>query len=123
MASRAGRKAETEAVADPLVFDRVHLARYTMDSVDLEREIIQLFLAQLPETLAMIGAAVEAAEWKLATHSLKGSAAAVGAHRINQLAEALEQFGARATPERDALLRDLGHAVNEFRNLVARIYS
>ena len=123
MASRAGRKPEMDAVADPLVFDRVHLARYTMDSIDLEREIIQLFLAQLPETLAMIGAAVEAAEWKLATHSLKGSAAAVGAHRINRLAEALERFGAGATPERDALICDLDHAVGEFRDLVARIYS
>lgn len=123
MASRAGRKPETDAVADPMVFDRVHLARYTMDSIELEREIIQLFLAQLPETLAMISAAVEAAEWKLATHSLKGSAAAVGAHRINRLAEALEQSGAGPTPERDALIRDLDHAVGEFRAFVARIYS
>lgn len=123
MASRAGRKPETDAVADPLVFDRVHLARYTMDCIDLEREIIQLFLAQLPETLAMIGAAVEAAEWKLATHSLKGSAAAVGAHRINRLAEALERFGVEAAPEKDAMIRDLDQAVGEFRDLVARIYS
>ena len=123
MASRAGRKPETDAVADPLVFDRVHLARYTMDSIDLEREIIQLFLAQLPETLAMIGAAVEAAEWKLATHSLKGSAAAVGAHRINRLAEALERFGVEAEPQKDAMIRDLDQAVGEFRDLVARIYS
>lgn len=123
MASRAERKPGMEAMADPQVFDRVHLARYTMDSVELEREIVQLFLAQLPETLATIGAALQTTDWKLATHSLKGSAAAVGAHRINRLAEDLERLGVDAVPERNALIRDLDCAVAEFRDLVTRLYS
>ena len=34
-----------------LIFDRAQLARYTMDSTDLEREIVGLFVAQLPSIL------------------------------------------------------------------------
>ena len=41
----------------PVVFDRAHLSHYTMQSVDLEREIINLFLQQLPSTVEMIASA------------------------------------------------------------------
>jgi HPt (histidine-containing phosphotransfer) domain-containing protein len=72
------------------VFDRAHLARYTMDSADLEREIIGLFLLQLPSTIEMIEAASTQADWKLATHTLKGAAASIGAKRIQTIAIELE---------------------------------
>ncbi|NJM28961.1 MAG: hypothetical protein HC855_01415 [Rhizobiales bacterium] len=56
------------------VFDQEHLARYTMASVDLEREIVGLFLNQLPDLLSHLKAPADAKEWKLFTHTLKGSA-------------------------------------------------
>ena len=75
-ATTAGpRKAKT---AVP-VFDREHLARYTLDSPDLEREIVGLFVAQLPSILDHLFAAKSCEEWRFATHTLKGSAQAVGA--------------------------------------------
>ena len=90
MAMRGKRRQATSPEAGATVFDRAHLVRYTMESPELEREIIALFLAQLPSTMAMLREAGSAPAWKLATHTLKGSAAAVGAKRINQLASDLE---------------------------------
>ena len=48
-----------------------------------EAEVVGLFLGQLPATLALIEAAETAADWKLATHTLKGSAASIGARRLS----------------------------------------
>ena len=39
---------QLRAEAAPEVFDRAHLSHYTMQNADLEREIIGLFLMQLP---------------------------------------------------------------------------
>ena len=107
----------------PEVFDRAHLARYTMDSIDLEKEIVGLFLTQLPETLAMIRNATEARDWKLATHSLKGAAAAVGARRIGAVAAQLEQVSVDDHEPRFLLTQDLAAAAAEFRALAERIYA
>lgn len=74
----------------PEVFDRAHLSRYTMDSADLEREILGLFLLQLPSTIESIEKAETAADWKLATHTLKGAAASIGAKRLQAIAIELE---------------------------------
>src|SRR5690349_15957762 len=92
MAARNGKKLAGGRSMSPEVFDRSLLRRYTMDSYELEREVIKLFLDQLPVTLAMLKNVTSQADWKLATHTLKGSAAAVGATRINRLAFELEQI-------------------------------
>jgi HPt (histidine-containing phosphotransfer) domain-containing protein len=91
MTERKDWPVEQTAVSQTPVLDRAHLARYTMDNPDLEREIIGLFLRQLPESLAMLRGAGSQADWKLAAHTIKGSAAAVGAGEINRLAALLEQ--------------------------------
>lgn len=84
------RKAAPPEEETAVVLDRVHLARYTMENAELEREIVALFLEQLPSTLNLLKAASSAADWKLAAHTLKGSAAAVGAMEINRVAVELE---------------------------------
>lgn len=108
---------------EPEVFDQAHLARYTMNSADLEREIIGLFLVQLPDTVAMIEAAETAADWRLATHTLKGSAMAVGARRLIAVAAELEKavvgFDAAV---KSTLMRMLHGAVAEFQDTVRRAY-
>jgi HPt (histidine-containing phosphotransfer) domain-containing protein len=114
---------ESERLAAPSeVFDRAHLARYTMDSAELEREIIELFLVQLPATVDMIEEAKTAAEWKLATHTLKGAAAAIGAWRIHTAASGLEDVkvdaGARVKRRH---MSALDAAVTEFRAVVRQI--
>jgi HPt (histidine-containing phosphotransfer) domain-containing protein len=105
------------------VFDQAHLARYTMNSIELEREIIGLFLVQLPATVDMIEEAETAAEWKLATHTLKGAAAAVGAKRLEAIAIELESIKVDSDVNvKLLLLESLGNAVVEFRDAMRHVY-
>ena len=109
--------------AEPDAFDRAHLDHYTMQNQELAAEVLSLFLAQLPLTLQLIEVAGATEEWKFATHALKGSAAAVGAWRLHQLATDLE---AMAFPS-DANVRllriqALKAAVAEFRRVARGAY-
>lgn len=83
------------------VFDRQHLASYTLGDAGLERELLQLFMAQIEQSLGNLKSASSASEWKLASHTLKGSAAAMGASQINRLAAALEGRGFTGKPSAD----------------------
>ncbi len=78
--------------ADSAVFDRLGLEHNTMHDQRLAVEVLGLFLAQLPATLALLDEARTAAEWKFAAHTLKGSAAAVGAQKLQNLAACLEML-------------------------------
>jgi HPt (histidine-containing phosphotransfer) domain-containing protein len=105
-------------------FDRPHLARYTMDNADLEKEIIGLFLQQLPSIVAMLEQADSAAQWKMAAHTLKGSAAAVGATAIHACAVKLE--GHAPIPSvnvKGNLLAELRVIVERFHAVIGSIYS
>ncbi len=118
-----GKPKTPDAAAGKAILDRAHLAHYTMNSPELEREIIALFLQQLPATVALLKTASCHADWKLATHTLKGSAAAIGAALINELATELEKY----QPNVDVniiydLLLALDKAVAQFHRAVARIY-
>jgi HPt (histidine-containing phosphotransfer) domain-containing protein len=117
-----GRRAAA-APGSAEVFDQAHLARYTMENPALEREIVGLFLQQLPATLDMLKKAETAAEWRLAAHTLKGSAAAVGATRINALAVRLERCGFAANAAVKAgTIAAVEAAIAEFTARVGRIY-
>lgn len=75
--------------------DHAHLARYTLGDRALEVEVLELFVGEAPRTLARLRAACEAEhvpqkEWQLASHTLKGSARAVGAWKVADHAEAAE---------------------------------
>jgi len=100
----ASIEAVTEGVA---ALDREHLSHYTMGNEELAAEVVGLFLVQMPSILAMLRSATSSADWKLATHTLKGSAMAVGAMRIAQIAGALEELdfadGAARQPLVDVL--------------------
>ncbi len=81
-----------------------HLAQYTMDSPELEREIVGLFVAQLPAILDRLQNVNSRADWRIATHTLKGSALAIGACKIGDLAKKLEPVN---SPEQDAKRKKL----------------
>ena len=122
MAQVAARKlARTKTV--PVIFDRSHLAQYTMDSPDLEREIVGLFVAQLPAILERLQNGESRDDWRIATHTLKGSALAIGACKIGDLAKKLEPVN---IPEQKArrkkLLSGLVRAVNEFDKMARQLY-
>lgn len=73
---------------DPV--DLKHLRRYTLGEEDLEREVLGLFLEQLPRSLAALATASTDGEWRMAAHALKGSGRAVGAWRVAKFAEEAE---------------------------------
>ena len=107
----------------PVTFDRSHLAQYTMESPELEREIVGLFVAQLPAILDRLQNGGSRADWRIATHTLKGSALAIGACKIGDLAKKLEPVN---SPGQDAkrkkLLSGLIRAVNEFDEMARQLY-
>lgn len=105
------------------VFDRAHLAHYTMNDEILEREVVGLFLTQLNVTIDMIETAGTAAEWRLWTHTLKGAAAAIGAFRLQSVALALEN--AAFDPDQGdprPQLDPLAEAVAELRQHLAETF-
>ncbi|MGO4683644.1 Hpt domain-containing protein [Hyphomicrobium sp. 2TAF46] len=81
---------ENRGSTNELPIDLAHLRRYTLGDKALEDEVLRLFLAQLPETLAALRAAATERDWKIAAHTLKGSSRAVGAWRIASLAQEAE---------------------------------
>jgi HPt (histidine-containing phosphotransfer) domain-containing protein len=100
------------AGAEPI--DRTHLARYSLGSPTLEREILGLFLAQLPLSIEQLRFAATDREWQIAAHTIKGSARAVGAWQVARLAlEAEQSSGAADEGERDRLLSAMEAACDE----------
>ena len=77
-------------MADQQILDRDHLARYTLGDAALEQEVLGLFIGQMPETVAMLRGSGSPRAWILAAHTIKGSARAVGAWRLADVAERAE---------------------------------
>jgi HPt (histidine-containing phosphotransfer) domain-containing protein len=71
--------------------DLQHLRRYTMGDIKLEKEVLELFLGQLPVTIKALSEATSERDWQIAAHTLKGSGSAVGAWRVARLAEHAER--------------------------------
>ena len=71
--------------------DLKHLRRYTMGDAALEKEVLELFLGQLPQTIKALSEAATDRDWRIAAHTLKGSGRVVGAWRVARLAELAER--------------------------------
>lgn len=70
--------------------DHVHLERMTLGDRSLEREVLEIFVRQTALTLQRIAGATPA-RTAAAAHTLKGSARGIGAWRVAEAAERLEQ--------------------------------
>ena len=86
------RQTAPSAAAEAEVFDQHHLHRHSMQDQALAAEVLGLFLSQLPAMLEALASAADRAQWSFATHTMKGSAALVGAHRLHGLALDLEKM-------------------------------
>lgn len=103
--------------------DLKHLRRYTMGDVSLEREVMQLFLAQLPKTIAALSGAVNDHEWRIAAHTLKGSGRAIGAWRIARLAEQAERLaGVKNRAAHVDVINRIEDAVTEAEGFITETY-
>ena len=115
-----------EAPAEVLQVDPVdikHLRRYTLGDQDLEREVLTLFLNQLPSTISALGGAISERDWMIAAHTLKGSGRAVGAWRIARIAEQAERSDFNDRPELIAqTMTLLEEAAEEARSFITASY-
>jgi HPt (histidine-containing phosphotransfer) domain-containing protein len=74
---------------EPPVIDEDHLGRMTLGDRSLEREVLEIFVRQTTIMLGRIAGAHPALA-AAAAHTLKGSARGIGAWRVAQAAERLE---------------------------------
>jgi HPt (histidine-containing phosphotransfer) domain-containing protein len=72
------------------VIDEEHLGRMTLGDVSLEREVLEIFVRQIALMLKRIES-VDPMVAAAAAHTLKGSARGIGAWRLAQAAERLEE--------------------------------
>jgi HPt (histidine-containing phosphotransfer) domain-containing protein len=113
------------AVADPPpaaapAIDEAHLRSMTYGDKGLEHELLQLFDRQAEILVARMRTSDPAAAATLA-HTLKGSAAGIGAGGVMQAAQAAEIAAARSPAELDAALDRLARAVADARTEIAAL--
>jgi HPt (histidine-containing phosphotransfer) domain-containing protein len=96
--------------------DIAHLSRHTAGDRRLGREVLGVFRAQANEYLAALEEAVDEDAWRMAAHTLKGAAGAIGAHRVAELAAAAEEADLQTS--RAGFLSDLRRAVGEARRFI-----
>jgi HPt (histidine-containing phosphotransfer) domain-containing protein len=106
----------TARASDIVPLDLDHLARMTGGEKALEREVLELFLTQTGRIMATL--ADDPARAATLSHTLKGSARAIGAFRVADNAAALET-AAGAGGDTDQALADLKQAVTEARDVIA----
>jgi len=112
---------ERQSYPNNSVFDLEHLQRYTMDNDSLFKELIGLFLEQVPTLKRQLETAQDEYSWKLASHTLKGSASAIGANALCFTATALESIGVNGNAtRRQKLLEALDERWLEFKETAAR---
>jgi HPt (histidine-containing phosphotransfer) domain-containing protein len=73
--------------------DLGQLRRHTQDDRGLESELLGLFRVQARVQLNVISIATKSADFRLAVHSLKGAASAIGAKAIAATTAELEAVG------------------------------
>jgi HPt (histidine-containing phosphotransfer) domain-containing protein len=105
-------KVKNESLDEDLI-DRAYLARFTLGNMTLEREILELFSGQMPRLVEQLRSAKTHAEWSLAAHTIRGSALAVGARDLANLAQIAECLDWSVKPE------ELKRAREEAANAVA----
>jgi len=98
-----GEVQEVGGIAEPI--DRGYLARVTLGNRGLEREVLELFAGQMPVYVEQLRAADSQKDWRFAAHTIKGSALAVGAHRVAQCAHMAECVDLEAEPADRTRLR------------------
>ena len=107
--------------------DRTYLARFTLGNVALEREVLDLFAAQAPVYLQRLREANGRKAWQEASHTIKGSASAIGAWRLARLAEMAEKVDVEADTalreaHRDEAVAAVAMATEEACRFIARLY-
>jgi HPt (histidine-containing phosphotransfer) domain-containing protein len=105
----------TTLIPDSGPLDLGHLTRMTSGETGLEREVLEMFLKQTDRILKAL--ADEPADTATLSHTLKGSARAIGAFAVGDSAAALED-AARSGADLSAPLAELRGAIGEARQAI-----
>jgi len=105
---------------DAPAIDRVHLRQMTFGDRALERELLQLFDRQAEVLLARMRGA-DATVLAALAHTLKGSAAGIGASAVARTAATVERAAAGSPAERAAALAALSAAIDAARAEIAAL--
>ena len=116
----SGFSAPEAPAADAPIIDRAHLRRVTFGDRSLERELLELFDRQAVILLARMRDNEAAALAGLA-HTLKGSAAGIGAAGVAEAAAGAERAAGLPPAERDAAIDRLAAAVDAARPVIAAL--
>jgi HPt (histidine-containing phosphotransfer) domain-containing protein len=95
----------------PEPIDHEHLARYTMGDRALELEVLELFSGQAGRCVEAMASAQTQKCWRDAAHGLKGSASAVGAWNVANLAYSAEMLDSANVAQRAATLEAIRAAL------------
>ena len=106
--------------SDSAAIDRGHLARMTFGDRSLEREVLELFDRQAAMLIERMRGGEPATVASLA-HTLKGSAAGIGASHVARTADAAEIAAGRTAAECSLAIDRLAQAVDEARSLIAQL--
>ena len=95
--------------------DLVHLSKYTLGDAALEAELLGLFRTQAALYCDRLGQVADPEDWPAVVHTLKGSARAIGAWALGDMAARVETLSeAPARAEALKALRDGVAEVNRF---------
>ena len=120
LAQSAIETAEPAIVEPVTAIDRGHLARMTFGDRSLEQEVLQLFARQSELLIARMRHGDGSAVGALA-HTLKGSAAGIGATFVARAAEEAEQAATQASADLSATIDRLALAVDDARMLIVEL--
>ena len=136
-----GRNSASSGAAKPLAGDDRHqgqpssdiidldyLRRFTSGNLALEEEVLKLFADHAPVYLEQLRHAKSTKEWSEAAHTIKGSAAAIGARRLASVAEMVERLdidspAARSEGFRDQAVEAVADALEEICRCISRLFA
>ena len=81
----------SQKIDEPVLLDTEFLGKYTLGNIELEREVLHMFIDQSALYLERLRAPKSSKDWFEAAHSLKGSARGIGAFVVGMRAAQLEQ--------------------------------
>lgn len=117
MAQNAIKTSDADSAA---ALDRSHLRRMTLGDRSLENEVLQLFDRQAELLIERMRSGDGAVVGALA-HTLKGSAAGIGAGQVAHAAEAAERAAGGQPGDCSLAIDRLAKAVDEARALIAEL--
>ena len=119
MAERDANALGAERPVTGGLLDLGHLDHQTLGDTTLRREVLQLFLSEVPKIVADLKQANDVRAWRMALHTIKGVALNLGAFQLARQCRHFEQSeGADVQSQRYDAARAIATLVDETRTAI-----